>query len=784
MNVRTLFIYSIACLAISSAADLFARKPIDYLLGPTGLTGTSAKNIITVSAVAEGSPADGLIAVGDKIIGVESNTFNGDPRRILGTLINKVEAEDGKLSLLLGDKKEVELQLEVLGAYAESAPYNCSKTELIIDRAAEFLAADIIASLDPDNRRSRGSYNSKATHSALLGLMATGEKKNIDLVTKAINSTDILKPDVDMIAALLRGEADMGYVGWYWGYDCLLLGEYYLLTKDASVLPALETYAVSLARGQDAGGLWGHRMALNGRLPGYAQMNQSSLSCFLGMLIAKKCGIKHPDLDKGIAKTYAYYATHVNEGGFNYGVHGPNTKAFNNNGMSGSATMCMALADDRQGVRFFSRMSATAWDTPEQGHASNFFNPLWTPLAANLAGPQVTQEYFDHSIWFNTITRAYDGSFYRRNIENGKEGSQTGVALLTYCLPRKSLFITGKYADESLWLEGEAATEVVEMSQNDYKNMSSDELLALFKNPYPPVRTSAIWALRDREDDFLPKVVRMLEGRHPLQKISALEYFGYKCPPEQALPQIGSMGSILRDKSEHIKIRAKAASSLAHHGEAAHDYYEDILQFIVDEEPGDQFRDIDQSLGRSINILCSTPFAAGLVNDRKLYYKAVSKLIEHKRQHARAEGINMLSETTIEDFPLVAEHLLSIIEDKNRTYHSYHSWHNTIGPAIKVLGNLNIEEGIDYATGVLDRKGGKWGFKVRMVCAALPQYGANAKDALAKIQADERLEGIENSRFGGLWKKMVETIENDPSPERLIPLMEALEMGNRTNSSI
>lgn len=85
---------------------------------------------------------------------------------------------------------------------------------------------------------------------------------------------------------------------WAWGYTNLLLAGYFLLTKDDYVLPALETYSVALAEGRDAAGLWGHRVAnpennrgqLHGRLPGYAVMNQSSLSCFTSLLLAGKCG--------------------------------------------------------------------------------------------------------------------------------------------------------------------------------------------------------------------------------------------------------------------------------------------------------------------------------------------------------------------------------------------------------------------------------------------------------------------------------------------------------------
>lgn len=767
---------------LSGSVDLLARKPTEFLLGPTGLTGISSSNGIQVTNVEKGSPADGKIEKGSLIIGAGGDAFQGDIRAALASAINAAETEkaDGKLELLLKGANRVTLQLDVLGSYSETAPYNCPKSDLIIERAAQYLAAQIEEELDSENRRSRGTFNSGATHSALLGLMATGEKKYIELVARAIKASDYVNPDPEILTKEVTGEKPSGYVGWYWGYHCILLGEYYMLTKDESVLPALKAYAVSLAKGQDAGGLWGHRMAIrNGRLPGYAQMNQSSLSCFMGMLMAKKCGIDDPALDAGIEKTYTYYETYIGKGGFNYGVHGPNQKAFNNNGMSGSAAICMALLDNDEGTRFFSRLSATAHDNLEQGHASNFFNPLWTPLAANLSGPEVSQQFFRNASWANDTYRAWDGSFRRAGgNERGKEGSQTGVALLTYCLPRKALFITGREADTTLWLEGKEATKVVGMGQVDYSSKSTQELLAMFNSPYPQVRIRAVWALRDREPEFIPKLVHMMDSGNKLQRESAIEYFGYKCPPEQAHPQIKTIVAILRNKNEDVELRATAASTLAAHGEAAYGYYDDLLQLIVDEEPGDHFRDIDQSVGRSLNMLCSTPYASGLVRNKELFYAAADKLLDHKRQQARSDGIKMLSEIPLKDFPKMANQIMYIIEDKDPSYHSYHAWQHTIGPAIEILANLNIAEGIAYATGVLDREGGKWGFKVRMLCAALPKYGANAKDALAKVQADERLKNVENDKFRNIWLRMVQAIEEDTTSKKLITIEEALKMAD------
>jgi hypothetical protein len=775
--IHTILIWTI-CLAASQS--LSAKAPAGRLLGPTGLTGVYSKDSITVTKVAEGSPADGIVQKGDKIVGVGAEQFRGDVRYRLAEAIDRAETVEGGGRLVLSMKtgRQVELPLEVLGAYSETAPYECAKSAKIIRRAADYLASEIEQSLDPENRQSRGGFNSGATHTALLGLMATGEKRYIDLVAKVIRGSKAANPDFQAIEALLDGTGrDLGYVGWYWGYNCILLGEYYLLTGDESVLPALRAYAVGLARGQDAGGLWGHRLATNGRLPGYAQMNQSSLSSFLGMLFAWKCGIDDPVLKKGIAKTSPYFASHVGRGTFKYGVHGPNPKEFNNNGMSGLAAVCLELDGNREGVKFFSRMCATSYDTLERGHASSFFNPLWTPLGASYSGPEVTQQFFQNSLWLHTTYRNWDGSFRWKGKESHKEGSQTGVALLTYCLPRKALLITGRGADSALWLRGEEADAVIGMSQIDYENKTIKELLAMFDHSMPMVRIRAVWSLRNRDDSFVPEVAALLRDGNKLQKISAMEYFGYKCPPEQAHPQIDVIGGILRDREADPELRKKAAVVLSFHADAAYGYYNDMLQLVLDEEPGDRFGEIDQAAGESLNRMCPTPFGSGLVTDKKLFFAAAEKLMAHKRQQARSAGVKLLSDMPIEELHRVADDVMYIIEDRDRTYHSYHGWQHTIGPAIEVLAGLNIKEGLPHAAGILDREGGKWGFKVRMLCAALPKYGANARPALAEIKQDERLDNIEAGRFGPLWRSMVEAIEEDPKPEKLVTLDEALEMG-------
>jgi hypothetical protein len=82
-------------------------------------------------------------------------------------------------------------------------------------------------------------------------------------------------------------------------------------------------------------------------------MNQSSLSSYMGLLLAEKAGIKDPKLLKGIEKAYKYFSSYTGKGGFPYGVHGPQTGGYNNNGMSGSAADYLVVIGDLPLPLFF-----------------------------------------------------------------------------------------------------------------------------------------------------------------------------------------------------------------------------------------------------------------------------------------------------------------------------------------------------------------------------------------------------------------------------------------------
>lgn len=761
-------IFNLAAIALLAGGTTHA-KHFEYKerhLGPTGLFGVTSPEDITITTVIPGSPADGKIKVGDVIVAAGGLPFKDNTRTQLASAIVQAETEEAKgiLTMTLKDDTKVDLPLKVLGTYSATAPLNCPKTDTIITQTAEAICKS-------------KEFSSSGLPIDLLGLLATGEQDYIDFVKKELHAAPWAKPDLEL--SLSESSA------WAWGYTNLLLAEYFLLTKDEYVLPALKTYSVALAEGRDAAGLWGHRMAnpennrgqLHGRLPGYAVMNQSSLACFISLLLADKCGIKHPEVQTGIEQTHQFYTGYIGRGTLPYGVHNPNVKSFNNNGMSGLAAVAFALHGNKEGAVFFSKMSAASTQIMENGHTGHYFNQLWTGLGAAMAGPEVSAAFFKETIWLHTLNRTWDGNF----TFDGSEGeggqysyrglSDAGSHLLNYSLARRKLFITGMDADPSIWLKGNDAKDAIAVATLDVKSKNDDELLGLFGHAMPKLRGEALGELRSRPHKLLDSIKTMLRESTALQRQSAIEYFGSGCPPEQIAQVRDELISILRDPKEDMAVRANVASSLCFLGEAAYPFFNDFLELVMMPKPDDKLGRIDEQLGTSINTLCPNPYAAGLVKDKKLFYAVAHKLMDHKRATGRFTGTNMVAHLPIEDFHNVADKVQYIIADKDLTYHSYHNL-SAKTACITILANLNIKGGIEACFAAFEDPNGKVGFKMRMLMDIIPKYGANAQYALPQIKATNA------GKFQDRWLVMTKEIESaTPDTRKMLTIEEAVRYG-------
>jgi hypothetical protein len=108
---------------------------------------------ILVTTVATGTPAAGVLAVDDVILGASAGTaavplFTSDARKSLGWAIGDAEAGNGILSFKrwrAGVTTDVSITMPVMGAYSDTVPYNCPKSAKIMANAAKSLAQRINA---------------------------------------------------------------------------------------------------------------------------------------------------------------------------------------------------------------------------------------------------------------------------------------------------------------------------------------------------------------------------------------------------------------------------------------------------------------------------------------------------------------------------------------------------------------------------------------------------------------------------------------------------------------
>lgn len=739
--------------------DLRMPRPTDktYHFGPTGFFGKIHPGFVEVDTVVETSPSDGKLKVGDRITAVAGKPVKGDVFGLFTKAIDTAEASKGILDLKVVPATDtnsvpraphpaprtVSLQLQPLGSYSQTTPIQCRKTDTIITRTADSIVKN-------------GKYGRLNT--SLLGLMATGEKQYIDHVGKVIHGADWAKPDVEL--AMHRG-----YVSWPFSYQTMVLCEYYLLTGDTYVLPAINAYAKIIARGQDAAGLWNHRMAnpdanfgkLHGRLYGYGAINQTSIALWIALILSEECGVKDAEVRAAVDKTYKLYSYWIERGKLPYGNHGAGEDFFTNNGTSGSVAVGFALLNDLKGASFFSRMSAAATQELLTGHTWPWFNIMWSGIGVNIAGPEATKAYSDKLHWFRTVTRTWDDRFLHMEAWGCKPGGyglgSSGSTLLNLAAGRRKLRITGRGMDKSLWLDTKAPRKIVDAGTIDYSAQSVKGLLKLLGHELPPVRLRAAEMLAIKDAQVDDEVMKMLADGDRNQRIGAIHAIS-----SMKIRAVDELMAIVRDTDDDLWIRQLALRTMTSL-EGAETYAPELLDMLAGDKSYDVQGRFDEDLGSALVTLTdSDPYAAGF--DKDTLYKAVDKLLDHKRQGARGSGMSLLEHMPLKDLGRVADRMIYVIEDKDRTYVSYHGdGHRQAG--LNILYGLNIDESLDLTVNTINEPVGR-GWRARNRKAFMKTWGKEAERVIPKIrevlgdEADEFVKIIEEADTG---KKMMSLAE-------------------------
>ncbi len=712
----------------------------DWNLGPTGLRGwmfcdklvTTDARQIAITKVDRGSPAEGKLVVGDVLLGVGGKPFSYDPRTEFGRAIVDAESEAGKGTLTLtrwrsGTTDEVTLELPVLGSYSSTAPYECAKSNRILELGCKALAVTIA-----DPRYSKMRNQDPITRSLnALALLASGNPNYLTLVKKE--------------AEWAADYSSRSMQTWHYGYVMILLSEYVIATGDQSVLPGLRRLALEAAKGQSAVGSWGHGFAIpDGRLGGYGMMNSPGLPLTISLVLTREAGVKDPEVARAIELSTRLIRFYIGKGAVPYGDHHPWIENHEDNGKCGMGAVLFNLLGEAKGAEFFSRMSIASHG-PERdcGHTGNFFNILWAMPGVATSGPNATGAWMtEFGTWYFDLARRWDASFPHQGppeFENDSYAGwdSTGGYLLAYAMPLKKIYLTGNRlsiapqldsaSSESLILDGRGWSNKDRKSA--YDKLSSDQLIVSLGNWSPIVRERAAMALARRKEIPLASLISMLES-------PAIESRYGAC---QALIALGKRGApaveTLRVSlaAKDLWLRIKAAEALASIGAPAMQTVPQLLEMLGQVDPENDPRGMQQRylafalfddrgmLSRSLDGV-----------DREALYKAVRSGLSNQDGRARGSIGSVYRNLAAEDIqPLLPAIYQAIIEPAP----SGEMFADSIRvEGLRLLAKHRIEDGISACVKYA-RDQNPWASEERTpeLMKILLSYGTHAKSVVPEL---------------------------------------------------
>ena len=723
--------------------NLPAEAQHTWNLGATGARGwiysdrmvTTDARQIYITQVDKGSPADGVLEVGDVILGVGGKAFSYDPRPEFGKALTYAESNAGRGRLELtrwrkGQTQEVVVDLPVLGTYSDTAPYGCTKSRRILRQGCEALVAEMEG---PRYRRNPIERSLNA-----LALLASGDPKYLPLVRR----------EAQWAAEFSAG----GFKTWYYGYVIMLLSEYVMQTGDQSVMLGLQRLALEAANGQSVVGSWGHNFAReNGVLGGYGMMNAPGLTLTTGLILAREAGVDSPVIDKAIDKSVLMLRFYVGKGSIPYGDHEPWIQNHDDNGKNSIAAVMFNLLGDREATEYFSHMSIACYGSErDTGHTGNFWNILWALPGINQSGPYATGAWMEEfGQWYFDTARTWKGTFVHLGPPGESDDKYgrwdcTGAYLLAYAMPLKKLRLTGKGRSVAPRISTDEARSLIEDGRgwdnkdrtSYYDAMSTEQLLDRLSSWSPVVRDRAGMALGRRKAQVVPQLIQMLGDKdlHTRQgACTALSHL--RVDRAAAVPALRETLS-----AEDLWLRILSAEALASIGEPARVAAPDMLLRLAKAHSPDDPRQMEQ------RYLCFALFdrRGGLIArsiegvDRDLLFQAVRVALQNQDGKARGSVGTVFDRLSFEEIrPLLPAIHQAVI----KTAPSGIMFADGVRLAgLKLLAKHHVAEGIDAAVTYLDNQN-DWGAPKRTpdILKSLVSYGAHAQRVIPELErlADE-----------------------------------------------
>jgi len=741
----------------------------DWTLGATGARGwiyskrleTTEARQIAITKVAKKSPADGVLEVGDVILGIGGKPFASDPRVEFGRALTAAEAETGNLTLTRwrdGKTEETVVKIPVLGNYSPTAPHDCPKSKRILEEGCKALAKRM-----EESDYARGQNPITRSLNAL-ALLASGEKKYLPLVRREARWAADYSADA--------------FQTWYYAYVIMLLSEYHLATGDSVVLPGMKRLALEASKGQSIVGSWGHKFAgADGRLIGYGMMNAPGVPLTISLIMARQASLKDPAVDLAIERSAKLLRFYINKGAIPYGDHHPWTQTHEDNGKCGMVGVMFNFLGEKNGAEYFSRMSVASHG-PERdtGHTGNFTNMLWAMPGVALAGPHATGAWMqEFGAWYFDLARASDWSFPHPGPPEMRGDSYrgwdaTGAYLLAYAMPLKKILLTGKQPNIAPQLDAAEAQALIldgrGWSNNDrnsaYDSLTPDQLLECLGSWSTPVRERAAAAFQRRKGEKpVAALVRMLQSPDLRARYGACETL--KLMRAEAAPAVKDLTSLL--DHEDLWLRVLAADTLAHIGEPAMGTLPLLLERLAKGPTESDPRGMEQ------RYLCFAIFGRMLKNsvegvDPDQLRKAVVAGLQNQDGRARGEVSNVYQNLPPEQLkPLLPAIHRAVVEPAPSGIMFADSVRVS---GLELLAKHRVEEGMAACVDYI-RSQNKWASEKRtpILLRILQSYGAHAKSFIPELlkiadsfdQGEEGFPGHLSKQKAVMLREAVKEIE-------------------------
>ncbi len=711
----------------------------DWNLGPTGARGwmfcdrmvTTDARQVAITKVEPGSPADGVLAVGDVLLGVGGKPFARDPRVELASAITAAESKAGGGALRLlrwrdANASEVTIQLPALGDYSPTAPFACEKSKRVLELGCAALA----------QRMAKDGYS-----------------RRLDPIPRSLNALALLAHDAGAHRELLQREARWAadfdsdsMQTWHYGYVMLFLAEYAMATGDQDAMPGLRRLALAAANGQSAVGSWGHGFARpDGRLRGYGMMNSPGVPLTIALVLARKAGVNDAVVATAIERSAKLLRFYVGKGAVPYGDHHPWIETHDDNGKCGMAAVLFDLLEEKDAADFFARMSVSSHG-PERdtGHTGNYFNILWAMPGVARCGANATGAWMrEFGGSYADFARRHDGSFAHQGPPEKDHDSYhgwdaNGAHLLWLAMSDAKLWITGKRASIASQLTAAEAASCIEDGRgwdnkdrtSAYDAMATDELLARLSSWSPVVRERAAMALERRRAPVVDALVAMLDAPSLHARYGACQALaamrGRSAPAVDALRR--TLGS------DDLWLRIKAAEALAQIGKPARGAVPELLDLLAKQDPQRDPRGMQQ------RYVTFALFDRGGMLDRSLegvdpesLYTAVRAGLQNQDGRARSSFASVYRNLSAEAVAPLLPAILRAVVEPAPSGEMFADGVRVEG--LRVLAKNRIEEGIaacvDYA-----RNQNPWASEHRTpeLMEILRLYGAHAKRVVPQLQ--------------------------------------------------